>query len=137
MTDKDSKFVERRRTPRVTMERELVLFPGGEGQAGVGQEDDAIVAHSVDVNLGGIYCRINRYLPLFTKMGVVIHLPLLKSEEQSESPVEVEAVLVRVEPEEAIEDCTEYFCALAFLDLPENSELTLARYILQNIMQSQ
>jgi c-di-GMP-binding flagellar brake protein YcgR len=117
---------ERRRSPRVKAQHNLVLKGDGDAE---------IRAQSVDLNLGGIYCELDRHIPLFTKLGVQLTLPLILEEgkEPEEFAVSMEGVVVRVEPEEPQDGLDAYACAMAFVNMDPDSELIVARYLLQAI----
>ena len=116
---------ERRRSPRIKATHELVL------QAG---EGNGFHATSVDLNLGGIYCTLDRHLPLFTKMHVGMTLPI-SDEKGGEHLFRLgfEGVVVRMEPEEAEPGCDAYACAMAFVNVEAEAELALAKYLLQSM----
>ena len=116
---------ERRRSPRIKAKHELVL------QAG---EGSGFNATSIDLNLGGIYCTLDRHLPLFTKMHVGMALPVL-DEHGTEHKFDLgfEGVVVRMEPEEPSEHCDGYACAMAFVNVAPEAELVLAKYLLQSL----
>ena len=118
-----SERAERRRTPRVKATHELVLHASG---------GDGISATSVDLNLGGIYCTLARYIPLFTKIQVGMSLPVAdEGGQQHMYELVLEGVVVRMEPEEPSDGCTAYACAMAFVNLEPEAELVLAKHLLQ------
>ncbi len=118
-----SERAERRRTPRVKATHELVLHASG---------GDGISATSVDLNLGGIYCTLARYIPLFTKIQVGMSLPVAdEGGQQHMYDLVLEGVVVRMEPEEPSDGCTAYACAMAFVNLEPEAELVLAKHLLQ------
>ena len=94
MGDDDNKGSERRVTPRIKAEHQVILR--GEGGSG----DIHVNAQSIDLNLGGIYCTLPAYMDLFTKLQIKLSLPILDSANQI-VPVSVEAtaVVVRMDPE--------------------------------------
>lgn len=117
---------ERRRTPRVKATHELILTPEG---------DPVIPARSVDINLGGIYCVLERHVGMFSKMQLELELPILDDEGGTHVfQCGFDAVVVRVEPEEPGPDGTKYKCAMAFVNIDEDVELVLARYLLQTLV---
>jgi c-di-GMP-binding flagellar brake protein YcgR len=116
---------DRRRSPRVKAEHELVLQVG---------EGAGFNATSVDLNLGGIYCTLDRHLPLFTKMHIGMALPVLTDQgTQHTFELGFEGVVVRMEPEEDSDDCSGYACAMAFVNVAPEAELVLAKYLLQSL----
>ena len=130
MSEPKQTKTERRRTPRVAAEHELTL------RSAVADAGGAISATSIDLNLGGIYCTLNRHIPLFSKMEVTLELPIRdEDEELHQLEVGLVGVVVRIEPEEPDPEVTSYAAALAFVNLDPQAELALARYILQALVQ--
>jgi c-di-GMP-binding flagellar brake protein YcgR len=130
---KEGSGKERRRSPRVKATHDVVLNQQDADEA------DAIPfsAKSVDLNLGGIYCMLGRYVPLFSKMSITLNLPV--SNDDSTSHVYecgLEGVVVRIEPEEPDDSVDEYHCALAFVNTDEEVELLLAKYLLQTMVRT-
>ena len=123
MATNDEPPEERRRTPRVKTEHQIVLKGDTEG-SGIG-----IKARSIDVNLGGVHCTLTRRLDLFTRLKLEFTLPIVEAERGIvNATVRATAVVVRMEPVE-----TAFDCALAFVGLSADDELILARFMLQSI----
>jgi hypothetical protein len=101
------------------------------------KRDLGIVAQSIDLNLGGIYCKLTKHLELFSKLQIELALPI-QDATHGIVPVSVNttAVVVRVEPEQPDPNCGDYDCALAFVGLSPEAELALARFMLQSIARS-
>ena len=131
MANQDKEGKERRLTPRIKAEHQIILK--GEG----GSDDIHVNAQSIDLNLGGVYCTLSEYIELFTKLQVELSLPILDGA-NGIVPVALAAtaVVVRMDPEQPTPGCTSYDCALAFVGLSADAELTLARYMLQAIAHS-
>ncbi len=127
----DNPRKERRRTPRVRAEHDVTL-----------QEDSTeaipFYAKSVDLNLGGIYCTLGRHTPLFSKMSITLNLPVIDDEGMTHVfECGLDGVVVRIEPEESVQGCEEYHCALAFVNTDEDVELLLAKYLLQTMVRGE
>ncbi|MFT7626108.1 MAG: c-di-GMP-binding flagellar brake protein YcgR [Myxococcota bacterium] len=131
---KEDSGKERRRSPRVKATHDVVLNQQD------GDEADAIPfsAKSVDLNLGGIYCTLGRYVPLFSKMSITLNLPVSNNDDSTTHVYEcgLEGVVVRIEPEEPDDSVDEYHCALAFVNTDEEVELLLAKYLLQTMVRT-
>ncbi len=128
----DKKGKERRRSPRVKAEHDLVLNQQID-------DGDAIPfsAKSVDLNLGGIYCTLGKYVPLFSKMSITLNLPVTDDDGVTHVyECGLEGVVVRIEPEEPTDNVDEYHCALAFVNTDEDVELLLAKYLLQTMVRT-
>ena len=112
----------RRRSPRIRAAHDLVLHIF---------EGEGFKATSVDLNLGGIYCSLDRYVPLFEKMQIAMSLPLTNEDgDEHVFPVEFEGVVVRMEPDEPQPGTDSYACAMAFVNVTAEAELILAKYLL-------
>ncbi len=119
---------ERRRSPRVKAEHELTLTAQG------ATDEGAFIARSIDVSLGGIYCNVDRHIPLFTKLSIALTLPLFDEHQHRHLlRIPVEGVVVRMEPEEPEDGRAEYSCAVAFVHPDPDIELVIAKYILQSM----
>ena len=73
MSTDDKPVDERRRSPRLKATHEVVLSTGSDFGEGSGER---IVAQSVDLSLGGVYCTLDRYLPVCSKFRLHLTLPL-------------------------------------------------------------
>jgi c-di-GMP-binding flagellar brake protein YcgR len=132
MSTDDKPVDERRRSPRLKATHEVVLSTGSDFGEGSGER---IVAQSVDLSLGGVYCTLDRYLPVFSKFRLHLTLPLRDADGADVvEECEVQAVVVRIQPEEPLASCNSYEAALAFLGVGEHTELVLARYLLQAML---
>lgn len=125
MSSKEKRPSDRRRTPRVRAEHEVVLRSEGAAD---------FKARSVDLNLGGIYCTLDRHVPLFTKVGMALSLPIQFPDELLWCDLDLEGVVVRMEPEDPTPGVDEYACAMAFVHISEDAELVVAKYILQALV---
>ena len=104
---KDFKPTERRQFTRFNIHIPFTYsFPGAE----TGQIFEAT---SINVCLNGVYCTVNRYIPLFDKLLVTFVSP-----KHNGIPAHIvsqlEGTVVRVEPEQGETERTEYNIALFF-----------------------
>ena len=104
---------ERRRHPRYA--RALPLRRRG--------AEDFSVLETENVSLGGALCRVDRYLPIMTKLHLHAELP------DGQGPFEAEAVVVRVEPEEPRGWHGEYRVALFFQRMEDKDRRALRTYL--------
>ena len=72
---------------------------------------------------------------MFTKLAVNLRLPVALHEGAEREILELplEAVIVRMEPEDPDPKLDHYYCALAFVNTDPDAELILARYMLQSL----
>jgi len=82
-------------------------------------------AKAVDLNLGGLYCTLDKRVELFSKMDVTLNMPV----DGTVHDVMLEGIVMRVE-----EDGKGGFdAALAFTNADPKTERLLARYLLQTM----
>ena len=115
---------DRREYPRFPIQLPLSLAVSGEPQ------EEALNATALNVSENGVYCTLNRYLPLFDKVLMTFVLP----EEPDNSYHLVsrcEGIVVRIEPEEEEPGRTEYQAAVYF-----NSLTQPERQLLQSLIAS-
>ena len=60
----------------------------------------------------GFYCKVDRYIPLFTKVNVVFFNQNNPKNTSCKKKNTFEGVVVRIEPEEEIKTCHEYYIAI-------------------------
>ena len=82
-----------------------------------------------DLSLGGASVVSHRFLPLMTRVEVILHLPPDSDAGARPRPVKAEAVVVRVEPPEPVETGSSYRLALFFSHLDPPDRSALARYL--------
>ena len=82
-----------------------------------------------NVSCIGAYCRINKYMPPFTKVMVRLSLPLVDERLSKNYNVECRGVIVRTEDER--EDG--FNIAIFFNDIKENMRQKISRYVNQFI----
>lgn len=81
---------ERRLHPRLEQTLPVKLKTGGYD----------FITSTQNVSCVGAYCRINKYIPPFTKINVKLTLPILKGTKPLSCDVECRGVIVRTEDEE-------------------------------------
>ena len=129
MPHREKRGSERRRSPRIQARHELTLRAHG------GTSGHDFRAHSVDLNLGGIYCALDRFVPVFSKHEVRMTLPVsLDDANPMNAELVADAVVVRMSPAHAEHGRASYDCALAFVTLSEEAELAIARYLLAELV---
>ena len=121
---------ERREHPRYDSEFAVQLaVRDGSQPAGT------LVSQSRNLSLGGIYCRLTRYVPILTKLQLTLLLPLRgkKKGEVKTQMLRVDGVVVRTSPEEEKPGVSDYEIACAFLTIDDDTKKTLARYIREHV----
>ncbi len=109
---------ERRRFPRHALSLPITCVLPGK------TEKEPLHATSINVSLNGMYCRVNRYIPLFEKLLITFLHPTHDGK-PNEIVLQSEGVVVRVEPEDEQAGQTEYAVAFYFPALTEQQHGTL------------
>ncbi len=118
---------ERRRHPRGAVPISV--------QLSAGQAFD-IITQTVNVSVSGAYCEVERFLPVMTKLQIILVIPNSKTSSDSDTSepqtISCSGVVVRAEPElptQPHDGDGRYRIAIFFTDLPEDDEQLLADYI--------
>lgn len=118
-----SKHSERRKFPRFNVQVPLNL------SLSRAKVEETLDATSINVSMNGVYCIVNRYLPLFDKVLITFVIP-----EGTEDPYNIisqcEGVVVRVEPENEEPGRAEYKVALYFHNLSQEERNLLHTLII-------
>jgi hypothetical protein len=95
------------------------------------QPQGTLVSQSRNLSLGGIYCRLGRFIPVLTKLQLTLLLPFRgkKKGEVKTQMLRIEGVVVRTTPEKETPMAGDYEIACAFLGLDDETKKVLARYI--------
>ncbi len=107
---------ERRRDPRY--DRSVPLRMGHEGQG--------LRAESINISTRGLYCKVGRFVPAFSKLRVALDLPFPEGDHRT---VECDGVVVRVEPEQEMPGVQEYRLAIYFLNLDQPSARVIEEFL--------
>ncbi len=117
---------ERREHPRT--ERTLPLKISKKGL-------DAIT-ETRNISCSGAYCRVNKPIPLMSKVGITLLLPIHSGSKVSTEKIRCNGVVVRAEPvivKEADTPCQNI--AVFFTELARKDRNKIAQYVLQTFKQ--
>ncbi|MFH1093041.1 MAG: PilZ domain-containing protein [Candidatus Omnitrophota bacterium] len=89
-----------------------------------------------NISCSGVYCQIDFFLPLMTKLEVRMNLTIIENNKKVEKIFTTNAVIVRIDPEFDKSGCEEYHIALFFMGLKEEHRNYIARYIEQTFLAS-
>jgi len=110
---------ERRDTPRVEARLQIELA--------IGSDDTTEMANTINISANGVYFTCNRYIEPLTKLGMRL---LLGSESDDEpESIDVQGVVVRVEPEDRDADVEQWDIACYFTDSTPEFRERLGRYV--------
>ena len=110
---------ERRRFPRIKDENIAVKLTG---------EGFNTISQSLDVSASGIYCKVDRRIPLMSILQIVLTIPGKSSSSPSKT-LNVDGVVVREHAIKKEGKATYYDIAIFFNTLTEKERKTLMQYI--------
>lgn len=91
------------------------------------------ITETRNISCSGVYCRVNKMIPLMSKIGLTLLLPLHSGKKVVTEKISCNGVVVRSEPEIVQGADTAYQnIAIFFTDLSKNSRSKIARYVLQS-----
>lgn len=125
MNDKNKNF-ERRLNQRYDVKLPL----------NIGTEGFQFESTTRNISCSGVYCQIDFFLPLMTKLEVTMKLFIVENGKKVEKTFHTNAVIVRIEPEFDQPGCEEYHIALFFMGLKDKQRDIIARYIEQTFLAS-
>ncbi len=89
-----------------------------------------------NISCSGVYCKVDRFLPVMTKLQVTMKLPIIENNKKIEKSFTTNAVIVRVDPEFEQPGCGTYHIGLFFMSIKEENRDLIARYIQQTFLAS-
>jgi c-di-GMP-binding flagellar brake protein YcgR len=92
-------------------------------------EESTTDMSTTDLSLGGAQVVTSRFLPLMTRVEIVLHLPPEDSADPRPRAVRAEAVVVRVSPPQPRGGSGSYEMALFFSRMEQQDRSALARYL--------
>lgn len=113
---------ERRRFPRIRQHLPLKIAANGYDFATATQ----------DLSCVGAYCRVDKYIPPFTKIMVKLTLPMITDDENNNGNVECHGVVVRTDDEEK----GGFNIAVFFNEIKNNQRQKISQYISQFLPQN-
>jgi len=110
---------ERRRHPRIK-DKDISIKLSGDGFNAITQ--------SLDVSASGVYCKVDRQIPLMTRVQIVLSIPGINPSPSSDS-MTIDGVVVREHPVKENGKITHYDVAIFFNTLLPKERKKLVRYI--------
>ena len=111
---------ERRTSPRLADEGLALKLKSG---------DFDTVTHTLNVSASGIYCKVDKEIPLMSRVKLMLMVPDLSKDEKPVKGMEVEGVVVREHPVVINGEIKHYDVAIFFDNIsPKNKEI-IANYI--------
>ncbi|MBD3306512.1 hypothetical protein GF339_08930 [candidate division KSB3 bacterium] len=119
---KHSHNADRRKFPRFKIQVPITLAPSSVAS------EETLHVEAANVSMNGLYCTVDRYLPLFDKIVLTFVNP-----EHAGTPAHIlmqcEGIVVRIEPEQEEPQQTAYHVALFFQNLSPRQRDTLQEII--------
>jgi hypothetical protein len=111
---------ERRKTPRIADEGLSLKVKGG---------DFDIITHTLNVSASGIYCKVEKEIPLMSRLQLMLMMPDPAKDGKSSIGVEVDGVVVRQHPVIIDGHVKHYDIAIFFENLSPKHRDMISDYI--------
>lgn len=96
-----------------------------------------LITETRNISSSGVYCRVNKPLPLMSKIGLTLLLPICRKTKVNTEKVRCNGVVVRSEPTIIREADTAYQnIAIFFTDLSKKDRDMISQYVLQSFKKS-
>ncbi|MCG2711337.1 MAG: PilZ domain-containing protein [Candidatus Omnitrophica bacterium] len=89
-----------------------------------------------NISCAGVYCRVNCFLPVMTKLELKMSIPIIEDNKKIEKKITTNAVIVRIDPEQELPGCDSYDIGLFFMNIKEEHCNLISRYIQQIFLAS-
>jgi hypothetical protein len=114
---------ERRKHRRATLELPLDVKDMASG-------GKSLQARTVNLSAGGFYCKVPNYIPVMTKLGVSLVIPVTDSAGRPEDHViNCEAMVVRILPEKEDPAAKTYEIGCFLTDIDDYDRLVIEHYL--------
>jgi len=88
------------------------------------------MSHTLNISASGVYCKIDKELPIMSRVKVVLMIPLMAGNEKEElKRLEVDGVVVRQHPVIIDGKIKHYDVAIFFDDCSEKARELISHYI--------
>jgi hypothetical protein len=102
----------------------------------LGAEGIDLISQTKNISCSGVYCQINRFLPVMTKLQVKMTIPVIENKKKVEKSFSTNAVVVRIDPEAEQARCECYHVGLFFMSIKEEHRSLISLYIQQTFLAS-
>lgn len=117
---------ERRKYPRIEDTVPLKLD---------GEEAD-FITETINLSAGGLYCKVNRYIPVMTKFKITMLLPEERGKRRRIEKIKCEGIVVRVEPEYPEDKRNEYNIAIFISNINKEDRQRIEKYVIKKARKS-
>jgi len=87
------------------------------------------ITHTLDISASGLYCKIEREIPLMSRVKIALMLPDVSGDRKTAKSLEVDGVVVREHPVIVDGKIKHYDMSVFFDNLPERTRNAIAGYI--------
>ncbi|MFH1061419.1 MAG: PilZ domain-containing protein [Candidatus Omnitrophota bacterium] len=95
----------------------------------IGGSDFEIATDTKNISSTGIYCQVDRFLPVMTRLCLKMSIPLIENNRKVEKNIDCKAVVVRIRPESRLEHINSYQLGLFFTDIKSQDRELISRYL--------
>lgn len=95
----------------------------------IGGSDFNITTDTKNISSSGIYCQIDQFVPVMTKLGLKMSITLIENDQKVKKNVYCHAVVVRIKPEEESSETKFYQLGLFFTDIAEQDRKLINLYL--------
>ena len=95
----------------------------------IGGTDFKIETATKNISSSGIYCQVDRFVPVMTKLALDMSIPLIENKQKIEKKFNCKAVVVRIKPKPSIEEGKAYQLGLFFVDIKDKDRQIINRYL--------
>ena len=124
MTDKD---MERRKSDRVNARLKLeVKVPRDDGS------QETATLETINISSSGIYFKADHFIEPMTKLAMVLEVSVPSDGAPDEfefAPVPCEGLVVRIRPETAVDNCSDYEVAVFFTNIDAMGSANLEKHL--------
>ncbi len=111
---------ERRSYPRIHDEGLALKLNAG---------DFDTITHTLDISASGIYCKVNKEIPLMSRVGLILMIPDSSKDAKAIKSLEVDGVVVREHPVIIDGEIKHYDVAIFFDNLSAKNREMISDYI--------
>jgi hypothetical protein len=119
--------IEKRRTPRIDTTALALEVKGN---------DFGVMTHTLNISASGVYCKVEKEIPLMSRLQLKLMIPDIKRDDKSLIEVEVDGVVVRQHPVIIEGRVKHYDIAIFFENLSPKHREMISSYIARKKEQS-
>ena len=97
----------------------------------IGTDDFQFATDTKNLSSSGIYCSVDRFVPVMTKLSLKLRIPLIEKNRKVEKGVDCQAVVVRISPESAQAQSQPYQVGLFFTQIEDDDRQLINQYLRQ------